>query len=577
MIGGRAESRDPDTPGRGAALRAPRVALAILGLFTLDPLRAAPSPRPTATVAERPRLQADTTPFAATAATVIVRAGDDLQAALDLARPGDVLVLQAGATFTGPFTLPEKRGQGPASWITIRSSTPDTALPPGIRIHPRQAAQLARLEAASGSVISAAPRAHHFRLVGLELRPAPGTFLYQVVDLGGAASSAEDLPRYVVIDRCYLHGDPARSGRRGVALNSATSAVVDSYLSDFKELGADSQAIAGWNGPGPFKIANNYLEAAGENVMFGGATPAIAGLVPSDIEILGNHLAKPLTWRAGDPAFQGVSWSVKNLFELKNARRVLIDGNLMEHNWVQSQDGFAVLFTARDEAGAAPWAAVEDVTFSNNTVRHTGSGVNLIGHGGRTAVTRRILIRNNLFDDVSGERWGGSGRLLQMVEGADDIAFDHNTALQTGSLVIADGAPHARFAFTNNIAPHNAYGVIGSGSASGLPTLRAFFPGARFEGNVIVGGQAERYPPGNFFAPSLEAIGFDGAAGDYRLGVTSPYRRSGTDGTDPGADFSKLLAVAAVPSASFAIPSTSEPAAAGPAARMWNRVRARAR
>ena len=50
-------------------------------------------------------------------------------------------------------------------------------------------------------------------------------------------------------------------------------AVVDSHLADFKEEGADSQAIAGWSGPGPFKIANNYLEAAGENVMFGGADP----------------------------------------------------------------------------------------------------------------------------------------------------------------------------------------------------------------------------------------------------------------------------------------------------------------
>ena len=65
-----------------------------------------------------------------------------------------------------------------------------------------------------------------------------------------------------------------------MALNARRAAVIDSYLADFKEVGADSQAIAGWNGPGPFGIANNYLEAAGENVMFGGADPAIDGLVP---------------------------------------------------------------------------------------------------------------------------------------------------------------------------------------------------------------------------------------------------------------------------------------------------------
>ena len=68
-------------------------------------------------------------------------------------------------------------------------------------------------------------------------------------------------------------------------MNSARTAVVDSYLSNLHEVGADSQAIAGWNGPGPFKIVNNYLEGAGENVMFGGADPRIPNLVPSDIEI----------------------------------------------------------------------------------------------------------------------------------------------------------------------------------------------------------------------------------------------------------------------------------------------------
>src|SRR5690606_23447694 len=97
---------------------------------------------------------------------------------------------------------------------------------------------------------------------------------------------------------------------------------------DFMEVGNDSQAIAGWNGPGPFKIVNNYLEGAGENIMFGGATPRIEGLVPADIVIRGNHFHKPLRWRIGDPSYEGIPWSVKNLFELKNARRVVIDGNI---------------------------------------------------------------------------------------------------------------------------------------------------------------------------------------------------------------------------------------------------------
>ncbi|MFL6546534.1 MAG: hypothetical protein ACJ8LM_15335, partial [Candidatus Udaeobacter sp.] len=49
---------------------------------------------------------------------IIVRAGDDLQAALDNARPGDTIAIQAGAVFAGPFTLRQKTGD---QFITIRT------------------------------------------------------------------------------------------------------------------------------------------------------------------------------------------------------------------------------------------------------------------------------------------------------------------------------------------------------------------------------------------------------------------------------------------------------------------------
>ena len=84
--------------------------------------------------------------------------------------------------------------------------------------------------------------------------------------------------------------------------------MLNSYISDIKAVNADSQAIAGYNGAGPFTIENNYLEAAGENVLFGGADPAVTNLVPSDIVLRRNHLFKPLavaqrhSRRAGEPA-----------------------------------------------------------------------------------------------------------------------------------------------------------------------------------------------------------------------------------------------------------------------------------
>lgn len=518
---------------------------------------------------ELPRLFVDTMYVPPSGRTVFVGEGGDLQAALDAAKPGDIITLKAGARYTGPFTLPNKSG---TEWIIVRSSASEGSLPPpGSRVDPSHTNAMPKLVAASGAVVSAAPGAHHYRFIGLEISPGSpnefsrwpevlrrirrtvngenpsaknGVFLYNLVLLGEAQSSAEKLPHHIIFERCYIHGDPKSGTRRGIAMNSRYTAVVDSHLSDFKEAGADSQAIAGWNGTGPFKIVNNYLEAAGENVMFGGADPSIRNLVPSDIEIRGNHFAKPLSWKVGSPSYAGTPWTVKNLFELKNARRVLIDGNLFEYNWPHAQNGFAILFTVRNQDGAAPWSVVEDVTFTNNTVRHVAGGINILGRDNvhPSQRTKRILIRNNLFFDV-GAAWG-RGQLFQLLDGTVDVVIDHNTSFQTDSIVLGgDDVPHAGFVFSNNIAPHNAYGIVGSGTGVGNPTLKRYFPGAVIWKNIIVGGSPDRYPRGNFFPRSLDEVGFvDWVREDHRLASSSSYKRAATDGKDIGVDIETFCA-----------------------------------
>src|SRR5690606_29579500 len=269
-----------------------------------------------------------------------------------------------------------------------------------------------------------------------------GVFLINLIMLGDEEERVEDLPHHLVFDRYYIHGDAALGARRGIALNSRHTAVINSHLSDFKEIGADSQAIAGWNGPGPFAIINNYLEGAGENVMFGGAQASIPQLVPADIEVRGNHLYKPLQWKEDESAYAGMPWSVKNIFELKNARRVLVEGNLLEHNWPDSQNGFAILFTVRNESGTMPWAVVEDVTFRHNVVRKVGSGLNILGRDDNSRPsqpTARIHIDNNLFVDL-GDSWG-AGSFLQLLDGVRQVRVTRNTILNGGRLVFVEGAP----------------------------------------------------------------------------------------------------------------------------------------
>ncbi len=59
-----------------------------------------------------PRVFLDTRYIPPGGATINVPAGGDVQAALNAAQPGDEIVLAAGATFVGSFTLPNKPGTG---------------------------------------------------------------------------------------------------------------------------------------------------------------------------------------------------------------------------------------------------------------------------------------------------------------------------------------------------------------------------------------------------------------------------------------------------------------------------------
>jgi PKD repeat protein len=512
---------------------------------------------------ELPRVFLSTSYPATSGAILNVPAGGNLQTALNSAQPGDTVVLQAGAVYTGNFTLPAKTGSG---WIVIRTSNLAGIAQEGERVSPAHAAAMPKIVSPNaGPALATMAGAHHYRLVGLEVRVAASVSLNHGLvalgDGGPAQNSLDAVPHNIVIDRCYIHGNPTGELSRGVALNSASTAIIDSYISECHGLGYDTQAICGWNGPGPFKIVNNYLEGAGENVMFGGVDPRIPNLVPSDIEFRRNYCSKPLSWNPLDPSYAGIHWSVKNIFELKNAQRVLVDGNVFENCWVDGQTGVAILFTPRNQEGTAPWSAVQDVTFTNNIVRHSAAAVHVLGRDyifpSQQAV--RIDIKNNLFDDIGGSRWGANGRLFQIIDGPANIRIDHNTAFHTSNVITADGGPSSGFVFTNNITPNNDFGVIGSGRSSGSDTISFYFPGCHFMKNVIIAGPSFLYPAGSFFPPSVHEVGFVNLAGeDYQLASGSPYKNAGTDGRDIGAD---LLAIGAAIGGQQQPPSNRAPQA----------------
>src|SRR5262249_7957241 len=99
---------------RGCMSAAPR----FIGPLVVIVAALASSGLSTDTTAERPKASVDV-PTGLEGRAVSVAAGANLQAALDQAQPGDVITLEPGASYAGPFTLPKKSG---TEWITITTA-----------------------------------------------------------------------------------------------------------------------------------------------------------------------------------------------------------------------------------------------------------------------------------------------------------------------------------------------------------------------------------------------------------------------------------------------------------------------
>src|SRR5271165_4984172 len=267
-------------------------------------------------VAEMPRSFIDTT--YAQPAVWAAHTSAQFSSALTASAPGDTIVLDAGVTYIGNFTFPVKANPN-NKWIYIVGSALSSLPAPGTRVVPAtDAANMPKLvSTGTTSVITIRPGANYYRLVGLEITTAStqgGSTAqnpYTTVLVNAMSSAGNPLVDSITIDRCYIHASPTVDAREGFAMNASNVPIVDSYVSDSHQSSNDSQAVVAWDTPGPIKIVNNYLESTGENIMFGGAGGLNHPWVPSDIEIRGNYLFKPLSWV---PATVGTSkrWAVKH-------------------------------------------------------------------------------------------------------------------------------------------------------------------------------------------------------------------------------------------------------------------------
>ena len=155
----------------------------------------------------------------------------------------------------GPITLPDKGGVAPSGSTSVSSAACEPARVPetACRRPTRRTCRTSSGPASRWSAVQTAAGAHHYRFVGIELLPdrrrrSPRRSSgwearrddrrtdCRTTSSSTAATSTATRP---------LEGDAASP------LNSASSAVIDSYLADWKEVGADSQAIVGLEHAGP--------------------------------------------------------------------------------------------------------------------------------------------------------------------------------------------------------------------------------------------------------------------------------------------------------------------------------------
>jgi hypothetical protein len=484
--------------------------------------------------------------LSATGKSYVVRDFRALQSAVEKAVPGDQILLVPGATYVGRLALPARRQQG--GFVTIRTNLAPSALPgPTTRVTPALAASLrfARLVApgSNGAAIDLAPSSHGWRFAALEITVAPEEAeLTTLVRLGdGSARTLDETPGEIVLDRVYVHGSPTLQNVRCILVNSASTAIINSTVSDCHAKGRDSNAIGVITSPGPLLFENNDLQGGGMGIFIGGADPRIQDLVPSDIVIRGNHVWRPLSWKG--------QWTVKNLLEFKNARRALIENNLFENNWVDGQAGMAINFKSTNQSGRAPWSTTSDVTFRRNVVRNSPSGITIAAHPERFPVVHaaRVKVENNLFYNIGAFNGTRAGRMIGLNGPLSDVQLVRNTMVfaegEGTHGAIMDAQPQLgqaqRLVVRGNVLSLGGVGWRGSGVAPGRATLEKMWGDAYdVSNNVLVGDVPPRaeYPNGNSVVKSLSSLGFrDAAAGDFSL--------SGSR----GADFSALAKALATP------------------------------
>jgi len=548
--------------------------------------------------------------------TVSVSNSSALTSALASATCGQQITLTAGNVFSGNFTIPALSSCGSNYlWITTSALT---SLPvQGTRTSPcysgvtslqgrppyacpgtpgTYTAQI--ITPNSSPAFTFASGASNVRIMGLEITRTPNTgYVAQLVN-----SDTKSLTN-IIVDRTWCHGDENTDETSTCFdFNSDSSMVaIDSYFDDFvcMQAGSCTDSHAMWGGSSTttdnvFKIVNNFIEASGESVIFGGGA---ATTIPTNFEIRLNTFFKPRQWNPADPAYNGGigghAMIVKNLFELKNAAYVLFEGNTLTNNWSgYSQSGQAFTINAKNQGSGSSnvcnACSVHDVTFRYSSANSTnylgewtfGANANFAMAASQYNVSVHDLVGDNLgyptcyacAHNLADINIWEDPQYTSTATAYHAATFNHITAvanlsapqklsgLQVGGELSGTGFQMTGINFTNNVFLTEQYGTYSTGNAAyncagsggGTPstTIPACWATYTFAGNcIIANGTVRTWPGTNVTSLTTQSSLFTnwnaGNAGNYLLANSEACKGAATDATDPGTNLTTLASVLA--------------------------------
>lgn len=253
---------------------------------------------------------------------------------------------------------------------------------------------------------------------------------------------------------------PEFRGKRAFEINAADVVFENCDVHDiYAPAGVDSQAIWFFNTPGNLHIKNCYLEAASENFMCGGDRIKLTDARPTNLLIEDSEFSKPLAWQtAGAP-------KVKNLFELKDGWDVVIKNCTFTNCWKSAQDGYGFTFTPSQ--GGRVKVRVENCTMSNVSAICNITGQDQGGYWPNEPRTQVHIIGGSYNTNKANN--GGTGRFALITHGPESVIVEGATITHDGSSFIAIGDSKIidKLHVLNCTWNYGSYGIFINGAVNG--------------------------------------------------------------------------------------------------------------